>query len=79
MIKKTITITVLEDTDELDISETAAVESIIVNLKILINSLLQNSDSELIDADIIVSKNLLLIDEVEVSVANIQYVKSIID
>jgi hypothetical protein len=79
MIKKTITITVLEDTDELDISETAAVESIIVNLKILINSLLQNSDSELIDADIIVSKNLLLIDEVEVSVAEINYVKSILD
>jgi hypothetical protein len=79
MIKKTITITVLEDTDELDISETAAVESIIVHIKTLINSLLQNSDSELIDADIIVSKNLLLIDEVEVSVANIQYVKSIID
>lgn len=79
MIKKTITITVLEDTDELDISETAAVESILVNIKTHINSLLQNSDSELIDADIRVSKNLLLVDEVEVYVSEIQYVKSILD
>lgn len=71
MIKKTITITIYEDTNQLDDSSTPAVASIIAAIKLHINGLLESSESELIDADIEISKNLFLEDSVYVSEHNI--------
>jgi hypothetical protein len=71
MIKKTITITIYEDTNELDDSSTPAVASIIGAIKSHINGLLESSESELIDADIQIGKNLFLEDSVYVSEHNI--------
>ena len=71
MIKKTITITIYEDTNELDDSSTPAVASIIGAIKLHINGLLESSESELIDADIQIGKNLFLEDSVYVSEHNI--------
>jgi hypothetical protein len=67
MIKKTITITIYEDTNELDDSSTPAVTSIVGAIKSHINGLLESSDSELIDADIQIGKNLFLEASVYVS------------
>lgn len=71
MIKKTITITIYEDTNELDDSSTPTMISIIGAIKSHINGLLENSESELIDADIQIGKNLFLEDSVYVSEHNI--------
>ena len=71
MIKKTITITIYEDTNELDDSSTPAVTSIVGAIKSHINGLLESSESELIDADIQIGKNLFLEDSVYVSEHNI--------